>query len=38
MALVLQDWLAGTIMVADVLGDVERVGVHYWNRFPGRWR
>ena len=34
-ALVLQDWLGGDILAADVYRDDERVGVHYWNRLPG---
>ena len=34
-AAVLQDWVGGDIMAADVYRDGERVGVHYWNRLPG---
>jgi hypothetical protein len=33
--LVVQDWLGGDILAADVYRDDERVGVHYWNRLPG---
>jgi hypothetical protein len=34
-ALVLQDWMGGQILAADVSRDGQRVGVHYWNLLPG---
>lgn len=34
-ALVMQDWLGGDILAADVYRDDELVGTHYWNRLPG---
>jgi hypothetical protein len=33
-ALVIQDWLGGDLIIADVLIDGTVVGVHYWNRLP----
>ena len=33
-ALVLQDWLGGTLLVADVCVEGKLIGVHYWNRLP----
>ena len=32
---VLQDWLGGDILAADVYRDGQLVGAHYWNRLPG---
>lgn len=32
---VVQDWLGGDILAADVYRDGELVGVHYWNRLAG---
>lgn len=34
-ALVLQDWLGGDILAAEVYRDHQLVGTHYWNRLPG---
>ena len=34
-AAVLQDWLGGDILTADVYRDGQLVGAHYWNRLPG---
>lgn len=34
-ALVLQDWMGGEILAADVFRGGERVGMHYWNLLPG---
>lgn len=33
-ALVIQDWLGGEILTAEVSRDGDPVGVHYWNRLP----
>lgn len=33
-ALVIQDWLGGTLVVANVTRHNEVIGVHYWNRLP----
>jgi hypothetical protein len=33
-ALVLQDWLGGDLLVADVTTNGRKAGVHYWNRLP----
>ena len=33
-SMVLNDWLGGELIVADVLANGVEVGVHYWNRLP----
>src|SRR5579875_2413073 len=33
-AIVLQDWLGGEVLAAEVWRDGQKVGAHYWNQLP----